>query len=294
VETQDDDVNSWGIRAGWVPAIPGPPLSDLDGVAGSGDEITTGIQQTPVLHSAGLDNCTTFYEYVRPGQATTSFHNYDLDAPVLAARVRYYPPSASYDPLAIAGGLPGTASGSSLWNNGTSLARLGGDTFNNPEPGWWRIVTCTYDLFSQNQLIQEGQTDQASYLSQPGTPALDLSVTPSAATALAGDSVAFTVSYTNTSSGITAGAAVGTTFSVTLPSDLTFVSCVGAATCTQAGSTLTVTLGTVAAGASGAVTIHTTASAAASGAVGLSLLANYSDVLGNPFEASAGAIVIIN
>jgi hypothetical protein len=59
----------------------------------------------------------------------------------------------------------------------------------------------------------------------------------------------------------------------------------------QVGSTLTITVGTVAAGDSGVVTINATASATGSGAVGLSLLAGYSDVLGNPYEASAGALV---
>jgi uncharacterized repeat protein (TIGR01451 family) len=162
----------------------------------------------------------------------------------------------------------------------------------NPESGWWRIVTCTNNATVQNEFIQEGQTDQPSYLYQPATPSLDLSVTPSAATVLAGGGVTFTVSYTNTSSGITAGAAIGTTFTVTLPSELTFVSCGGAATsCTQVGNTLTITVATVAAGDVGVVTINTTASATGSGVVGLSLTSGYSDVLGNPYVGSAGALV---
>ncbi|NNJ10415.1 hypothetical protein EKD04_008760 [Chloroflexales bacterium ZM16-3] len=293
VATATDDVNDWGIRVGWQNPLPAqPPTGDIDGVAGSGDEITFGLQQTTLRFAPGTNQCRTFYEYVRPGQSTATFNNYDLDSPTLSARVRYYPPSAIYDPQGITGGLAGTASGSSVWNLGTATTR-GGDSFTNPESGWWRIVTCTSDMGTQNQLIQEGQTDQASYLTQQGTPSLSISVTPSPVTVAPGGSLSFNVNYTNTSSGILAGAAMGTTFTVTLPSDLTFVSCTGA-TCTLSGSTLTVSVGKVNAGATGTVTINTTASATGSGMVGLSLLADYSDVLGNPFVGKAGAVAIIN
>jgi hypothetical protein len=289
IETQDNDVNDWGIRAGWLKA--GVVVSDWDGIPGSGDEITTGIQQASIIHGAGNNVCTTLYEYVRPGQAAATFNNYDLDASTLTARVRYYPPSANYDPQANTGGFVGVASNSSTWNGGTISTR-GGDSYANPEPGWWRIVTCTDNATVQNEFIQEGQTDQASYLYQPVTPALDLSVAPGTATVLAGSGLTFTAIYTNTSSGITAGAAVSPTFTVTLPSELTFVSCGGAATsCTQVGNTLTITVNTIAAGLSGTVTINTTASATASGLVGLSVRADYRDVLGNPYVGSAGALV---
>ncbi|MEI7643750.1 MAG: Calx-beta domain-containing protein, partial [Chloroflexales bacterium] len=294
-----NDVNGWGIRAGWegTPTVPPTvPTAHINNAApGSGDEITVGIQQNTLRHKLGNNVCTTFYEYVRPGQATATFHNYDLDfgggATNMTARVRYYPPSASYDPLANSGGLVGVASSNGSWNGGNASTRQG-DLFNSPESGWWRIVTCTDSLATQNQFIQEGQTDQASYIAQPGTPALDLSLTPSAATVAASKAITFTLGYTNTSSGITAGAAVHTTFTVNLPSQMTAVSCGGAVSCTQTGSILRITVPTVGAGKSGAVTIQTTAGSS-TGLVGLSLLASYDDVVGNPYVGSAGTTVQI-
>jgi hypothetical protein len=283
-------MNGWGVRAGWAG---GPtPTADLDGMAGSGDEVNVGLLQTTLRHAPGLDQCTTFYEYVRPGQAAATFHNYDLDMPLLAARVRYYPPSASYDPLGNTGGLAGVASGSSAWNNaaaGTPNVRVG-DSIVNPEPGWWRIVTCSSDLFTSNQFIQEGQIDRASYTAQPGTPELALQLTPSAAQVAAGDSLSLTLDYTNRSSGATAGAALATTFSIALPTNLTFVGCAGAS-CSQTGTTLTVTIGSVSAGASGSVTITTLVKAGATGTLGFSAAAAYNDLLGNPYRGGAGATV---
>ncbi|MEI7771979.1 MAG: Calx-beta domain-containing protein, partial [Chloroflexales bacterium] len=313
-ETQGDNMNGWGIRVGWQVAStipPTPPTSDGDGIAGSGDEITVGIQQTTLSHDniQGVQ-CTTFYEYVSPGQPSIKFNNYDLDSSsstgmpgLMPAWVSYYPPSASYDPHALVGGVAGSPSGDNTWNGllGNSTTR-DGDTITNPESGWWRIVTCTGAPLStlippaipiQNQFIQEGQTDKASYTSQPGTPALSLSVT-NAATVVKGTPIAFTANYTNTSSGITAGAAISTTFTVTLPSDLTFVtgSCTGATSCTLSGNTLTIKVGTVGATKSGVVTFSTTASTNA-GMVGLSLVANYNDVMGNPFVGSAATTTTI-
>ncbi|NTW02513.1 MAG: sodium:calcium exchanger, partial [Oscillochloris sp.] len=294
VETQDNDMNGWGIRVGWQVATTDPPTqptSDTDGTAGSGDEITFGLQQTTLRHALGANQCTTFYEYVQPGLASVTFHNYDMDSLTMLARVRYYSPSASYDPLANTGGLVGTASDDGIWNNSLNNIRVG-DTITSPESGWWRIVTCTSDLGNQNQFIQEGQIDQPAYLVQPGTPALDITMTPSAATVAPGGNVSFDLAYTNTSSGFTAGAAMDTTFTITLPNDLAFVGCVGG-TCIQSGSTLTITVGKVISGASATVTVNTQASSTGSGLVGLSLKANYSDVLGNPFIGSAGATATI-
>ena len=302
----DNDVNGWGIRVGWQVVAPTvPPTapnahSSVAALPGSGDEISVGILQNTLRHIRGLDECTTFYEYVSPGQATATFNNYDLDysnpvpPPAMTARVRYYPPSSSYDPLANTGGIAGAASINGEWNGGNAATR-GGDVVANPESGWWRIVTCTDTAGSQNQYIQEGQTDQASYTVQPGTPALDLSLTSSSPTVLVGNDLTFTANYTNTSSGITAGAAVGTTFTVTLPINLTYKSCSGASSCTLStdGRTLTITVPTVVAGAPmGNVTFITTAGTP-TGPVGVSLLASYKDVMGNPFVGSTGRMVSI-
>ncbi|MEI8307932.1 MAG: Calx-beta domain-containing protein, partial [Chloroflexales bacterium] len=293
-ETQTNDVNSWGISVGWAAAAVGSAPSDRDGIAGNGDEISVGMQQISLLYVTGVAyQCTTLYEYVRPGQPQATFNNYDLDDPWMNPIVTYYRPSDSYDPQAITGGLSGTLSANGVWNGtgGTIDTRVG-DSYLNPESGWWRIVTCTNT--AQNQYIQEGQTSQASYIAQPGTPALDLSLTPSAATVPVGGILTFTANYTNTSSGITAGAAINTTFSVTLPSDLTYVpgSCIGAVSCVLSGSTLTITVPTVVAGATGNVTFSTTASANL-GLVGLNLQADYNDVLGNPFVGTTGTVVRI-
>ncbi|EFO79572.1 Na-Ca exchanger/integrin-beta4 [Oscillochloris trichoides DG-6] len=292
-ETSDNDVNGWGMRVVWQG---GASALDYDGVAGTGDEIMIGMQQAELRSLAGNNRCTTIYEYVAPGQPSVTFHNYDMDdismGGWLATRLRYYPPSAVYDPLANTGGFAGTRSGNMSWNNGTATTR-GGDTYLNPEPGWWKIVTCTDDLTFENQLIQEGQTDQPSYLTQPGTPDLALTLTPSVTSVARDTPLDVVVAYTNRSSGATAGAALGSTFSVTLPSDLSYVSCSGA-TCVQTGNTLSVTMADpIAAGSSGSFTITLRSSTTGSGAVALNLSANYTDLLRNPFVRTTGTVLTI-
>uniref|UniRef100_UPI00237B3FF6 Calx-beta domain-containing protein n=1 Tax=Candidatus Oscillochloris fontis TaxID=2496868 RepID=UPI00237B3FF6 len=292
-ETSDNDVNGWGVRVAWQG---GASNLDYDGLPGTGDEIIVGMQQAELRYLAGNNRCTTTYEYVAPGQPSVTFHNYDMDDTSmggwLTTRLHYYPPSAVYDPLANTGGFAGTRSGDMSWNNGTVDTR-GGDTYLNPEPGWWKIVTCTDELVIENQLIQEGQTDQPSYITQPGTPDLALSMTPSVPTVARNTLFDVGVAYTNRSSGATAGAALGTTFSLTLPSDLTFVSCTGA-TCNQLDNTLTVTMADpVAAGSSATFTITLRTSTIGTGPVALNLRADYADLLRNPFVSTTGTVLTI-
>jgi len=156
-ETSDNDTNGWGLRVGYGDTL----ASDLDVVGGSGDEIYVGLQQATARLAPSA--CLTLFEFVRPGLPSVTFHNYDLDGP--RGNVRYYPPSAAYDPQGRAGGIAGTASQDGQWNNGTATER-GGDVIATPEAGWWRIVTCNLGA-GENHFVQEGQTDAPAYFIQP-------------------------------------------------------------------------------------------------------------------------------
>ncbi|NJN15506.1 MAG: hypothetical protein HC822_04030 [Oscillochloris sp.] len=289
-ETADNDTNGWGLQVGYeVGAI----LSgDLDGIAGSGDEITTGVQQATVRLAAASPmaaTCETIYEYVRPGLSSVAFHNFDLETS--RSRVRYYPPNSAYNPLALSGGIIGTVSGGSQWNNGDATTR-GGDVIANPTPGWWRIVTCNTDTSEHNHLIQEGQTDVAAYFYQPPTPDLDLSLIPAASAVNAGATIDVSLDYAN-NAGPTAGAALNTILTVSLPPEFSLESC--SITCSLSGSLVTIDLGRVATGTSGSISLTLRAEATAGGAIAaLRVDSNHRDVLNNPFTTRTIELIDIN
>ena len=263
---EQDDINSWGIRLGWEMDgdLSTPPVRDADGIAGSGDEVVIGVLQGTLQHisvPAGDVTCTTLYQYVASGLAEVRFHNFDLDYPPgfdNNAKVRYYPPGASYDPTGQAGvalndpagtsqGYIGTAAGPNVWNGAgaTELNRVG-DVVNNPENGWWRIVTCTSLI---NTFVQEGQSGVPLYFEQPPTPTLATTLVGDRDSAMLAETVNFDISVMNISSGASAGLAAETTLTVTLPTELQFE--VGSCrfdglptggSCTSAGNLLTLRL----------------------------------------------------
>ncbi|GAA5527385.1 hypothetical protein [Herpetosiphon gulosus] len=229
--TSGNDENGWRLRVGRdndADANNAPPANtdNFDGVAGTGDEITLGMRQASFQHDAGaadvVATCLTLYEYVTPGQPTVSFNNFDIDN---VRRVRYYAPGdASYTPMGNSGGIVGSLSNDQIWNGtGATLATRVGDTINNPVSGWWRIVTCTSN---HNQFIQEGQTGTPAYYEQPPTPVMALSKTDGVTLVLPGDTLNYTIAFTNTSnSTATPGSATNVTLTDNLPPDTTFVSC---------------------------------------------------------------------
>lgn len=200
-----------------------PPPSNYDnpdGSPGTGDELVIGLAATTFQHdqTSPTPACLTLYEYVAPGQSSVTFHNFDMDN---VTRVRYYSPSDTYDPNGLTGGTPGTLSGNAVWNNGTT-SRVG-DTILNPEPGWWRIVSCLPD---NNQFIQEGQTGVFSYMSPPPAPRITLGKTDGVIVAAPGDIITYTLTFTNTGNPVTSpGAAFNVVLTDTLPPQVTFIGC---------------------------------------------------------------------
>lgn len=291
---EGDDDNGWRVRVGTDSDIdPNNPLpansDDADGLPGTNDEIIIGQEQITYQHSAAGVACLTLFEYTSPGQASVTFHNYDMDG---NTRVVYYRPSEAFDPTGLTGGTAGTLSPNAGWNGGVLLAR-GGDTIANPESGWWRIVTC---LTSVNQFIQEAQDGIGAYFSQPPTPALSIAKTDGLTVAPAGSNLTYVVTVTNTSSGPTAGAALAVVVTDTLPTNTTFVSCAitapAAGTCGESVGVVTATLNDwIDAGASAGVAITVAVDLAATGTVTNGVAAVYEDALGNPFpEVSASDV----
>jgi hypothetical protein len=243
----DNDTNGWGLVVGWEGS--GSSTIDQDGMPGGA--ISVGLQQATVrLSPANEGNaCLTLYQYVAPGQAAATFHNYDLDG---TARVRYYPPGVPYDPRALSGGIAGTISDDGTWNGSATQTRFG-DTIANPAPGWWRIVTCNTNEMDENHIIQEGQTGVPVYLTPLPAPALALSVaTP---TAVGDDVFELAVTVRNRATGTAAGAAYNTAVRFTLPAGLSVEGC-GGACVTGVGGAVQIDLGVLAAGAEQALTVR--------------------------------------
>ncbi len=286
---EGDDQNGWRLRVGWdddgsPTNAPPADYDNPDGIAGTNDELVIGIQKTTYQHDSGATTCQTFYQYVSPGQASATFNNFDFDG---NARVRYYAPSAAYDPTATAGGVVGTLSANGVWNNGGTLNTRVGDTIANPETGWWRLVAC---VNTHNQLIFEGQTGISTYLSQPPTPSLSISKTDGQAVASPGETLTYTIDVTNTSSGSTAGAATNVVVSDTIPTGTTYASCSvvtpasGTWSCSQSGGVVTFTqTGWINAGAAASLQVRIAVNQGATGTITNTARVDYKDALGNAF-----------
>ncbi|WP_322816600.1 beta strand repeat-containing protein, partial [Chloroflexus sp.] len=287
----DNDTNGWAVRSGWSGSS--VPTVDLDGIPGSGDEIVQSIVRQTLRHPPGTPFCTTFFQYVAPGQSSVAFHNFDLND-VGSAWVRYYPPGSVYDPTAQSGGIAGTASADGQWNNGTATTR-GGDVILSPQPGWWRIVTCTNSATSENHFIQEGQTGIPLYLNIPPTPDVVLQAS-SVSSVSTGNTFNLAVDYTNRASGITAGAARNFQITITLPNGISFGSgaCAGTpGTCTISGQTMTINVGLLAAGSSNIFSIPLVAGANPVGSSPIAVQATATDQSGHPYQRQDYVIVRI-
>ncbi|MGQ9741340.1 hypothetical protein [Chloroflexus sp.] len=230
--------NSWRLRFGTdndTNPNNAPPANydNPDGNPGTGDELSIGMAYTTYQQDVSSPQCLTIYEYVAPGQPSVTFHNFDMDG---NERVTYYAPSDAFDASGLTGGSVGTVSGGTRWNNSTNATRVG-DVINSPEPGWWRIVSC---INTDNQFIQEGQSDVPEYLEPPPAPGLTLSKTDGVGFAAPGEVLNYTLTFTNTGNGITApGPAYNVVLTDTLPADVSFQNCVAPnGTCTHSGGTV--------------------------------------------------------
>lgn len=295
-ETRGDDQNGWRLRLGadddTDPGNAPPPNSDNpDGRPGTGDEAIVGLTQTTYQHNdQGAVHCLTLHQFVRPGLPIASFHNFDLDD---NERVRYYPPGAAFDPAGAAtpGSFPGTVSSNRVWNGGTQTERGSGDPIADPEPGWWRIVTC---VRSDNQFNQEGQTGVPIY--REPVPEPDLVVTKDDGRTLVapGEVLTYTIAFENRSltTRPVPGAAFDVTLRDTLPANTSLRGCrlitPGlAGGCRLDGNSVLFTLDEpVVAGASGQVEVSVGVNPDASGSVANRVALDYADTLGNPYPTA--------
>ena len=286
-----DDQNGWKIRVGTDndnDPTNAPPANydNPDGVAGTNDEITLGAALVQYQQDSGAVQCQTFYEYVNPGSASVTFHDFDMDG---GTRLRYYAPGdPTYDATATTGGVAGTMSGNGIWNNGGTLAARVGDTIASPTPGWWRLVSC---VTSNNGYVLEGQTNKAMYYAQPLTPSMTLTKTDGVATAAPGQALTYNITATNNAPAATGGAANNVVVTDTIPAGFTYTGCSiptpaqGTWTCSQAAGvvTFTETTGWINRGANAVLRVTGTVNQGVTGTITNTANINYTDALGNPF-----------
>jgi uncharacterized repeat protein (TIGR01451 family) len=285
VAPDGDDDNGWRLRVGsdndGDPNNAPPANSDNpDGIAGTNDEVIVGQVQISYQHSTGGVACLTLYQYIPAGLASVTMNNFDMDG---NTRVTYYAPSDAFDPTGLTGGTTGTLSVNGQWNQGT-IAR-GGDVLTNPEPGWWRVVSC---LGATNQFIQEAQAGIGAYFGQPPIPTLAAFKSDGATQAAPGETLTYSVTVLNTASGPTAGAALQVVVSDVLPAGVTFTGCTIVApatgTCSESAGVVTANLNNwINAGAGAMIQITVTVNANATGTLADIATVSYEDVLGNPF-----------
>jgi uncharacterized repeat protein (TIGR01451 family) len=248
--TFDNDDNAWRLRVVNDPDCTVTPgtcsgigatqsgrigdtngVDNLDGVAGTGDELLIGMIDASFQHTApAASSCLDLYEFVDGLVSPVRFNNFDMDESNSPAdiSVTYFPPSTSnYAPS-----VEGVTSENADWNpppaDGPPPTRSG-DAFvvDADDVGWWRIRTCVQN---DNQYIVEGQLGVPAYFSQPPTPRMVLTKTNGETTVQNGQVLTYTMTFTNTSNlapptPTTPGPAVNTVLTDQLPADLTFISC---------------------------------------------------------------------
>ena len=235
--TSDDDDNAWRLRV---------TPDDPDGTPGTGDEISVGNLQTSYQNASF--GCQTFYFFV-PDIPSVILSNFDMDVPSLCSAsvctVVYTPPSGP--------AIAGTASGSTVWNNGggAGYPPPGGDEILDPEPGWWEATLCMND---DNQYLFDASG--VYFYEQPATPEMTVSKDDGTTTFSPGGVLTYTIIYTNTGE----GAALEAVLTDTLPLSTTFLSCSGGLSCgyippPPGSGIVTFSLGTIIAGDSGSVTV---------------------------------------
>jgi uncharacterized repeat protein (TIGR01451 family) len=292
IATAGDEENGWRLRVGAngadPNAAPDPGYNNPDGLTGTGDEIVIGAIQTTYQHNlVGEVHCLSLYQFVPPDLAAIRMHNFDLDN---NERIRYYPPSSIYDPngLETPNSIAGTLSGNTVWNGGTQTDRGAGDIVVNPEPGWWRIVTC---VVANNQFNQEGMTGQPTYRGPTPEPDLEVRKDDGRTEAMPGELLNYTITFANRANEtrLTPGAAFNVELRDTLPAGTQFVGCrlvtPGlAGSCAHIGGEVVFTLDNpVAAGASGSVEVTVRINPDAQGELRNVVVLDYEDLIGNPY-----------
>jgi len=236
--TSNNDDNAWRLRV-----EPDNP----DGIPNTGDEISLGNLQTSYQNLAYT--CQTFHFFV-PVTPSIRLNNFDMDVPAmctpLACTVVYTTPGGTV--------IPGTASASTVWNNGggAGYPPPGGDVIPNPEPGWWQATLC---MNTNNQYLFD-TGGRVYFYEEPATPDMTVSKDDGTGTFQPNEVLNYTITYTNTG----LGAALDTVLIDTLPLFTTFISCSGGLSCGHippppGSGIVTFSLGTVMPSDSGSVAV---------------------------------------
>ncbi len=251
--TSDDDDNSFRIRVGFDDDgdIDTPPIDDIDGLPGSGDELQVGFIQATLQHATG-GICSTLYEVVPEGLASIVLNNFDMDN---SGSVTYYPPGVPPDPGGAPGadGIVGTVSGNAQWNGSTNATRVG-DTITDPDPGVWSIVTC---VGAGNQYVQEGIEGSPAFLEPP--PVADLQIEKALITPApfaAGQTVQYQIVVTNTGPQVATGVIISDS-----PANLSGIVITNPAVCTGgvgSSNTFNCTIASIASTASVTIQLEAT------------------------------------
>jgi uncharacterized repeat protein (TIGR01451 family) len=235
VTTSDDDDNGWRLRV----------TDDPDGTPGTGDEISVGNLQTSYQNASF--GCRTFHFFIEGDVITLTLSNFDMDVPYLCpvgCTVVYTTPSGT--------AIPGTPSGSTVWNNGgPDYPPPGGDVILDPEPGWWQATLCLND---DNQYAFD--PGRGYFMDPEFKPDMSVSKDDGTTDFYPGGVLTYTIIYTNAGE----GAALEAVLTDTLPLSTTFLSCSGGLSCgyippPPGSGIVTFSLGTVIAGDSGSVTV---------------------------------------
>lgn len=244
--TPEDDDNSWRLRLNHDPdcgvtpgtcstlgpaasalIADGDEVSDADGLVGTGDELAVGYTRASQQHGGAGLTCQDYF-FFDDGSSGPSFtvRNFDMDN---SGSITYYPPSGT--PASIAG----TTSSNAAWANDSVSSDL----------GWWRAEVC---INSSNQYIFDGISGRTVYFDQPPSePRLRIAKDDGITTAVAGETVTWTITLQNDS---VAGSGGAPAFDVvvrdTLPAGTTFASCSIAApltgSCSEAGGVVTLSV----------------------------------------------------
>jgi uncharacterized repeat protein (TIGR01451 family) len=256
--TSNDDQNAWRLRIA---------PDDPDGTPGTGDEISLGTMETAFQHNPP-GGCQEFY-FLVPDTPSIRLSNFDMDG---SGTVSYTDPSGTV--------YGGTGSTGTVWNNSTVrfYPPPGGDEFIDPEPGVWMATLCVPD---DNQYVFD--TGGLPYFyDKPITPDMTVGKDDGTTTYYPGGELEYTITYANADPP-DAGAALDAVLTDMLPPSTTFLSCSGGQSCgeTSPGSGIvTFSLGTVAAGGSGSVTLRVQVAAdAPTGTLTNTVELDYSDVL---------------
>ncbi len=217
VQARGDNNNAWRLRVGYdddTDPTNTPPtgFSNPDNVNGTNDEIIIGINRSAFQQDTGVDQLQSFFTFIQPGRGSVQFNNFDMDNGT--ASVKYTSPTGTQ--------FNGDPSGNAVWNNptGTETANRNGDVITNPQPGVWKL---DLNISNHNQYIVEVEGGEPIFFAQPPTPVVTLSKTNNRTVLVSGNTT-YTVSFANTSTGATAGAAVNAVVTDLLPTGATFVS----------------------------------------------------------------------